>query len=77
MNTNGVGLGLFITKSIINQFDGKVLLRSRTNKGSQFIFKFMLNKKDQFNLGDNESQFDLSRSNFSIQPNIFKTNNFS
>jgi K+-sensing histidine kinase KdpD len=66
MNTNGVGLGLFITKSIINQFDGKVFLRSRTKKGSQFIFKFMLNKMDELNMEDNGSQYDLSNSNFSI-----------
>ena len=56
MNTNGIGLGLFITKQIVSQFDGKVLVRSKYRKGSQFIFTLLINKVND------EEQFNLSQS---------------
>ena len=40
MNTNGVGLGLFICKQIVEQFNGKICVRSQENLGSSFFFSF-------------------------------------
>lgn len=40
LNSNGIGLGLFICKSIVQQFDGKLVARSKYQEGSMFTFCF-------------------------------------
>jgi signal transduction histidine kinase len=42
MNTNGVGLGLVISKQIAKQFDGDVSVESKLGVGSSFTFSFKL-----------------------------------
>jgi len=45
IQTSGSGLGLFITKNIVERHGGKISLESRENKGSVFTFTLPLNKK--------------------------------
>ena len=40
MNSNGVGLGLFICKQIVEQFGGSISIKSEVNVGSSFFFCF-------------------------------------
>lgn len=43
METDGTGLGLFITKNIINAHGGKIWCESEENKGSTFSFSLPVN----------------------------------
>lgn len=40
MNTNGIGLGLFICKSIVKEFGGQIGVKSEFKEGSTFFFSF-------------------------------------
>ena len=42
MNTNGIGLGLFVCKSIVEQFGGTIEVNSTLGKGTTFYFWFAL-----------------------------------
>jgi signal transduction histidine kinase len=42
LNTQGVGLGLYITKMIVNAFDGQVSVESTVGVGSTFGLTFQL-----------------------------------
>ena len=42
MNTKGIGLGLMISKLIVEKFDGKITFTSKQNVGSSFSFTFKL-----------------------------------
>jgi len=44
LNTQGVGMGLHITKSIVTQFGGEVNVRSEVGTGSTFGFTFKLSQ---------------------------------
>jgi signal transduction histidine kinase len=44
MNTNGIGLGLFICKKIVEQFEGEILCQSEFGKGTEFMFSFKLDQ---------------------------------
>ena len=46
MNTNGIGLGLMISKLIVEKFDGEIKFESEFLKGSKFVFTFKLQKYD-------------------------------
>ena len=43
MNTQGIGLGLYICKQITQQFDGSISVKSEIGAGSRFTFYFLLN----------------------------------
>jgi len=45
LNTQGVGLGLYITKMIVNQFEGEVSVKSEMGQGSSFFLNFVLNDR--------------------------------
>ena len=42
MNTNGIGLGLVISRSIVKQFGGDISFKSKLGRGSVFTFTFKL-----------------------------------
>lgn len=47
LNTKGIGLGLFITKKIIQRYEGEIVCYSQYGKGSNFVFIVALDvKKD-------------------------------
>jgi nitrogen-specific signal transduction histidine kinase len=48
MNTQGIGLGLVISDNIVEQFDGKIGVKSRFNKGSTFMFSILLGKDEEY-----------------------------
>ena len=55
MNTNGVGLGLFICKQITQMFEGDICVKSEEGIGTSFFFSFNLENgriedNDCFNL---------------------------
>lgn len=42
LNSKGVGLGLYISKMIVQQFNGQVDVQSQPSAGSNFTFSFKL-----------------------------------
>ena len=40
INTSGIGLGLVISKLLVNKFEGKIDFKSKYKKGSTFYFTF-------------------------------------
>ena len=42
ININGIGLGLVISKLIVENFDGNIWFKSKWNKGSTFFFTIQL-----------------------------------
>ena len=48
MNKKGIGLGLAISKKIINQFGGDIKVRSAVNEGSTFYFTMKLEDEKEF-----------------------------
>ena len=45
INTKGIGLGLHISKKIVNEFGGEIEVKSIINRGTDFIFTFMLEER--------------------------------
>lgn len=45
MNTQGIGLGLHISKMIAMQFGGDIIVKSKWGFGSKFTFVFALSEK--------------------------------
>ena len=45
MNTRGIGLGLAISKKIVERFDGEIGFRSKWQEGSTFGFNIELKNK--------------------------------
>ena len=58
MNSNGIGLGLYITKMIVEQFGGTVGVDSAIGRGSTFHM--------QFELSEQENDFKVERT---LNPN--------
>ena len=55
MNVHGIGLGLNLSKKIIEQFDGKIEVDSKFGKGSTFRFILKLyNLSEILNLKDSK-----------------------
>ncbi len=48
MNTQGIGLGLVISDNIVEQFNGKIGVKSRYNHGSTFMFSVLLGKDEDY-----------------------------
>jgi signal transduction histidine kinase len=48
MNTQGIGLGLVISDNIVNQFGGKIGVKSRYKKGATFMFSVLLGRDDYY-----------------------------
>ena len=46
VNSEGIGLGLYISKKITNKFGGNIDVKSKPGEGSTFTFSFMLDKVD-------------------------------
>ena len=44
LNVNGIGLGLMISKQIVEKFDGNIVFKSEKDIGSVFEFTFKLEK---------------------------------
>jgi len=42
VNTQGIGLGLHISKAIVDSFDGKITCWSQLKRGTKFTFTFCL-----------------------------------
>ena len=42
INTNGIGLGLVISKMIVEKFDGSIFFESQYQVGSDFSFSFKI-----------------------------------
>jgi signal transduction histidine kinase len=47
INTNGIGLGLNICKTICEVFDGEIYVKSNTGNGSTFTFTIKTNLTEQ------------------------------
>ena len=47
MNTNGIGLGLVISKNIVTQFNGVIDFNSIPDVGSTFTFTIQLGYMDE------------------------------
>lgn len=46
MNTKGVGLGLYICKQIVEQFEGSICVESTPGVGTSFFFSFGIEKAE-------------------------------
>ena len=46
LNVNGIGLGLMISKQIVEKFDGKIEFHSEEGAGSTFSFTFKLEDRE-------------------------------
>ena len=50
INTNGIGLGLVISKLIVNKFNGYIDFVSKPKKGSTFFYTFEIENHNQQNV---------------------------
>jgi len=48
MNTQGIGLGLVISDNIVNQFGGKIGVKSKYKQGSTFMFSVLLGREEDY-----------------------------
>lgn len=62
MNTRGIGLGLVISKQIVESFGGQIDFKSKFGRGSMFVFSFLLGRFDEAN-GPQKSAIQIQPSN--------------
>jgi signal transduction histidine kinase len=55
LNTNGIGLGLMISKLIVEKFDGNIMFVSEKDVGSKFTFTFKLKNEEESDNSSNKS----------------------
>jgi hypothetical protein len=54
LNTNGIGLGLVISKQLVEQFGGKIWLESEVDVGTTFTFNVKLPKQSSMSVRQTE-----------------------
>ena len=63
-NIGGIGLGLVISKLIVNKFQGKITFHSIENVGSSFSFSFAIEKiNERYDIETTEEDLFLQDSN--------------
>lgn len=50
LNSDGIGLGLFICRSIVQEFNGKIVVKSKYEEGAMFTFCFEIDEPSQDSL---------------------------
>ena len=74
LNTQGIGLGLFICKHIVQEFGGQVTVKSRPSKGSRFSFWFELEEPERPGEEPERGQIVERRHQVSIQRSLYNYN---
>jgi len=84
MNLHGIGLGLHISKLIVEAFQGKITFTSEYGVGSNFTFTFKLNSKGSnsssiIDLTNKKDKFDIDnpKLHFYWRPNNLQNVNSS
>jgi two-component system, sensor histidine kinase len=54
-NTNGIGLGLMISKLLTNEYDGTITFESELHVGTEFVFNLKLQTKEEVEIDRIES----------------------
>ena len=72
MNTQGIGLGLAIAKSIVSKFKGQISVTSELRKGSTFTFSFKLQPEEPVDNEESEEENYVNRDTlfFEWQPDV-------
>ncbi len=66
----GTGLGMSITRSLIDLMDGEIYVKSKVNEGSSFIVRI------NFEIGENHNYESLKTENCVREPGVLKGMNF-
>jgi len=59
VNTSGIGLGLFVCKSLLSQFNGFIYVKSEKDIGSTFTFSIEISNEQKQPHNANLSEIDL------------------
>ena len=71
-NTSGIGLGLFISKQIVSQFDGSINVISQLGEGSEFYFTFSVEREDTPEFNFRKDSITKASLRFKGRKNILK-----
>ena len=70
-NTSGIGLGLFISQTLLQQFNGLISVVSEVGRGTTFTFSFELNQEHEphnVTLTDNDENTNIEQWNYNSRP---------